>query len=138
MDSESRLWDRRELTPFPPPALLHSSCPSGGVCWLEQLCTHMWLSNQASALAVRKWEEREVGEGWIITRGGWLGCGAPAHHRILVCPCEQARRDLAPEPAGSRALGVGDHLECSLQLPQPGLEKAPEGEASPPQPLLSQ
>ena len=56
----------------------------------------------------------------------------------LSALCEQARRDLAPEPAGSRALGVGGHLECSSQLPQPGLEKAPEGEASPPPPLLSQ
>ena len=107
MDSESRLWDRRESTPFPPPALLHSSCPSGGVCWLEQLCTHMWLSNQASALAARKWEEREVGEGWIITRGGWLGCGAPAHHRTLVCPLWASQKGSGPWACRQQSPGGG-------------------------------
>ena len=55
----------------------------------------------------------------------------------LSALCEQARRDLGPQPAGAEP-GGGDHLECSLQLPQPGLEKAPEGEASLPPPLLCQ
>ena len=76
-------------------------------------------------------------DGSLPEEGGWaVECLLTTGH--LSALCEQARRDLAPEPAGSRALGVGDHLECSLQLPQPGLEKAPEGEASPPPPLLSQ
>ena len=119
-------------------SLPHSSCPSGGVCWLEQLRTDMWLSNQASALSARKWEEREVGEGWIITRGGWLGCGAPAHPRTLVCPLWASQEGSGPWACRQQSPGGADHLECSLQLPQPGLEKAPEGEASLPPPLLCQ
>ena len=89
----------------------------------------MLLSNQTSALSARKWEERKIGEGWIITRrmvGLWSTCSP----QDICLPFVSKPGGIWASSLQVQSPGGGDHLECLLQLPQPGLEKAPEGEAS--------